>query len=89
MVSYEKAQVRSPRVSDLGLRTAVGAPIIVKGGLWGAGIVGSTHPGETLPHDTEARVGEFTDLVCLRGFTGDFPGVFIQECCRRWGWVRP
>jgi signal transduction histidine kinase len=41
----------------------VGAPITVEGRLWGAAIVGSTQPGETLPAGTEARVGDFTDLV--------------------------
>jgi signal transduction histidine kinase len=46
----------------LGVRSAVGAPIIVDGRLWGAAVVGSTRP-EPLPPDTEARVGDFTDLV--------------------------
>jgi signal transduction histidine kinase len=41
----------------------VGAPIIIEGQLWGAAIVGSTQPDVTLPADTEARVGDFTDLV--------------------------
>jgi signal transduction histidine kinase len=50
------------RFRDLGLRAAVGAPIIVDGCLWGAAIVGSSRP-EPLPPDTEARVGDFTDLV--------------------------
>jgi PAS domain S-box-containing protein len=64
MVSYENAPgAIAARFRDLGLRTAVGAPIIVEGRLWGAAIVGSTHPGETLPPDTEARVGDFTDLL--------------------------
>jgi signal transduction histidine kinase len=38
----------------------VGAPIIVGGRLWGAAIIRSDEP---LPPDTEARVGDFTDLV--------------------------
>jgi PAS domain S-box-containing protein len=50
------------RLRDLGLRVAVGAPIEVGGRLWGAAIVGSYRP-EPLPHDTEARVGDFADLV--------------------------
>jgi signal transduction histidine kinase len=50
------------RLRDLRLRTAVGAPIIVEGRLWGAAIVGSTKP-EPLPPGTEARVGDFADLV--------------------------
>jgi signal transduction histidine kinase len=64
MASYENAcGTIAARFRDLGLRTAVGAPITVEGRLWGAAIVGSTQPGETLPPDTEARVGDFTDLV--------------------------
>jgi len=40
---------RAARFRHLGMRTAVGPPIIVEGRLWGAAIVGLTHPGETLP----------------------------------------
>jgi signal transduction histidine kinase len=49
-------------IRRLGVRSAVGAPIIVGSRLWGAAIVGSTRP-ELLPPDTEARVGDFADLV--------------------------
>ena len=49
-------------IRKLGIRSSVGVPIIVEGRLWGAAIVGSTRP-EPLPTDTEARVGDFTDLV--------------------------
>ena len=49
-------------IRELGIRCAVGAPIVVDGRLWGAAIVGSTLP-EPLPPDTEARVGDFADLV--------------------------
>ena len=43
MDSYEHASGSvAARFRDLGLRTAVGAPIIVDGHLWGAAIVGST-----------------------------------------------
>jgi signal transduction histidine kinase len=63
MVSYENASGSvATRFRDLGLRTAVGAPIVVDGQLWGAAIVGSTKPAP-LPPDTEACVGDFTDLV--------------------------
>jgi signal transduction histidine kinase len=63
MVSYDNAPGSvASRVCDLGLRTAVGAPIVVDGRLWGAAIVGWSRP-EALPPDTEARVGEFADLV--------------------------
>jgi len=63
MVSYENAPGSvAARMRDLGLRTAVGAPIVVDGRLWGAAIVGWSRP-EPLPSDTEARVGDFADLV--------------------------
>ena len=63
MISYEDASGSvATRFRELGLRTAVGAPIIVDGRLWGAAIIGSTKPAP-LPPDTEARIGDFTDLV--------------------------
>ncbi len=48
------------KIRSLGLRSGVGVPIVVGGRLWGAAIVGSSGP---MPPDTEARVGDFTDLV--------------------------
>jgi signal transduction histidine kinase len=63
MDSYENAAgSTAARLRDLGLRAAVGAPIVVDGRVWGAAIVGSSRP-EPLPPDTEARVADFTDLV--------------------------
>jgi signal transduction histidine kinase len=63
MVSYEDASgVVAARFRELGLQTAVGAPIIVDGRLWGAAIVGSMKPAP-LPAETEARIRDFTDLV--------------------------
>jgi PAS domain S-box-containing protein len=50
------------RIRELGIRSAVGVPIIVDDRLWGAAIVGSQRSGP-LPSDTEARVGDFADLV--------------------------
>ena len=49
-------------LSDLGLRSGVGAPIVVAGHLWGAAIVGSSGT-DPLPPDAEARVADFADLV--------------------------
>jgi len=49
-------------IRALGVRSAVGAPVVVDGQVWGAAIVGSSRP-EPLPPDTEARVGDFADLV--------------------------
>jgi signal transduction histidine kinase len=51
------AYIRTP-----GIRSAVGAPIVVEGHLWGAAVVGSTHP-QPLPPDAESRLGDFADLV--------------------------
>jgi signal transduction histidine kinase len=50
------------QIRELDLRSAVGAPIIVDGHLWGVAAVASLRP-EPLPPDTETRVGDFTELV--------------------------
>jgi signal transduction histidine kinase len=50
------------RIRGLGIHSAVGAPIIVDGHVWGAAIVGSTRP-EPLPPDTEHRIAEFAELA--------------------------
>jgi signal transduction histidine kinase len=50
------------RIRELGMRSAVGAPIIVAGRLWGAATVSTSGP-EPLPADAEARVCDFADLV--------------------------
>ncbi|GGM21117.1 hypothetical protein GCM10007977_022730 [Dactylosporangium sucinum] len=47
-----------------GIRSVVGAPIVVEGRLWGVAGVGSTRP-EALPPDTEARVGAFVGLAAI------------------------
>jgi PAS domain S-box-containing protein len=50
------------RLREMGLRCAVAVPIVVEGQVWGMAAVGSSAP-EPLPPDTEARVGDFADLV--------------------------
>ncbi len=50
------------RIRRLGLRSTVGAPIIVDGRVWGALVIGSSQP-EPMPPETEARIGDFADLV--------------------------
>jgi signal transduction histidine kinase len=63
MVSYDNASGSiAERFRSFGLRTAVGAPVIVDGRLWGVAIVGSLKP-DALPSDTEERIADFTDLV--------------------------
>jgi signal transduction histidine kinase/PAS domain-containing protein len=49
-------------VRSIGVRSAVGAPILVEGRLWGAIVTGSTQE-ELLPPDTESRLGQFTELM--------------------------
>jgi signal transduction histidine kinase len=46
----------------MGLRCTVAVPIVVEGHVWGMAAVGSSAP-EPLPQDTEARIGDFADLV--------------------------
>ncbi len=50
------------RMRQLGLRSSVGAPIIVDGAIWGALVIGSSQCGP-MPLETEARIGDFADLV--------------------------
>jgi signal transduction histidine kinase len=50
------------RVRALGLLSAVGAPIVVDGRIWGALVIGSSQAEPMAPH-TEARIGDFADLV--------------------------
>jgi len=47
---------------EMGWRSAVGAPIVVEGRLWGVLGIGST-TDSPLPPDSEERLAEFTDLV--------------------------
>jgi signal transduction histidine kinase len=47
-----------------GMRSAVGAPIVVDGGLWGALVVG-TVAADPLPPHTEQRITKFADLVAV------------------------
>ena len=49
-------------VRDLGIRSAVGTPIVVEGRIWGVMIAASPRP-EPLPAGTEERIGQFTELV--------------------------
>jgi signal transduction histidine kinase len=49
-------------IRETGLRSAVGAPVIVEGRLWGLLTVGSILD-RPLPADTEARLASFTELL--------------------------
>jgi GAF domain-containing protein len=45
-----------------GVRGVVGCPIVVQGRLWGVAVA-ATRREDPLPADSEARIGEFTELV--------------------------
>jgi signal transduction histidine kinase/ketosteroid isomerase-like protein len=47
---------------SMGIRSAVGAPIVVDGRLWGVMVATSPEAG-SLPTDTESRLENFTELV--------------------------
>ena len=47
---------------SMGIRSAVGAPIVVDGRLWGVMVATSPEAG-SLPADTESRLENFTELV--------------------------
>jgi signal transduction histidine kinase len=49
-------------IRSIGVRAAVGVPVLVGGRIWGIMAVGSSGP-EPLPADTEMRIGAFTELV--------------------------
>ena len=49
-------------VRDVGIRSAVGAPIEVDGRLWGAAVIASSGP-EPQPRHTDARLADFAELV--------------------------
>jgi signal transduction histidine kinase len=63
MDTYTDARgAHAARLRDLGVRSAVGAPIVVGARLWGVVVAGMTH-GKALPDVAESRIAEFTELV--------------------------
>jgi PAS domain S-box-containing protein len=63
MDRYDGAAGRiAAMLRELGIRSSVGAPIVVEGRQWGVTIV-SSKDDEPLPVDTEARIAAFTELV--------------------------
>jgi len=57
------------RVRAVGVRAAVGVPIIVDGRVWGLAAVGSVQPGP-MPADTEVRIGGFAELIAAAVVAG-------------------
>jgi PAS domain S-box-containing protein len=63
MDSYDDASGPiAAMLRGLGIRSSVGAPIVVDGRDWGVMIVSSKHD-QPLPVDTESRIAAFTELV--------------------------
>ena len=50
------------QVRYVGVRAAVGVPVIVDGQVWGLAAIGSTRPGP-MPADSESRISDFAELV--------------------------
>src|SRR4029079_17388575 len=50
-------------LDEMGVRSSVGSPIVVKGQVWGALFVHSKQPRRPLPPNTESRLANFSELV--------------------------
>ena len=57
------------RVRAVGVRAAVGVPIIVDGRVWGLAAVGSLQPGP-MPADTEVHISRFAELIATAVVAG-------------------
>jgi PucR C-terminal helix-turn-helix domain/GGDEF-like domain/GAF domain len=63
MDSYENvAGSLAARVRQVGVRAAVGVPVVVDGAVWGLAAVGWAEGGP-MPADTEARISGFAELI--------------------------
>src|SRR6476619_6860759 len=60
---------RSPRARAVGVRAAVGVPIIVDSRVWGLVAVGSVQPGP-MPADTEVHIVRFAELIATAVVAG-------------------
>jgi sugar diacid utilization regulator len=73
------------RAREVGVRAAVGVPIIVDGRVWGLAAVGSLQPGP-MPADTEVRIGGFAELVAtalVAGYRDEQKRQLLAEGSRR------
>src|SRR5271155_5213274 len=70
MDSYENSAGQlAARLREVGVRAAVGVPVIVDGRVWGLAVVGSVEPGP-MPADTEAHISSFSELVAMAVVAG-------------------
>ena len=73
------------RVRAVGVRAAVGVPIIVDGRVWGLAAVGSLQPGP-MPADTEVHIGRFAELIAtavVAGYRDEQKRQLLAEGSRR------
>jgi GAF domain-containing protein len=85
--SYSEATGPASEVARThGLRSAVGAPILVEGRRWGLVIAGTTSD-EVLPPDAEERLAGFTELIATAianaQARGDLTGLAEQQAALR------
>jgi hypothetical protein len=73
------------RVRAVGVRAAVGVPVIVDGRVWGLAAVGSLQHG-AMPADTEVRIGRFAELIAtalVAGYRDEQKRQLIAQASRR------
>jgi signal transduction histidine kinase len=68
-------------IREVGLRSAVGTPVIVEGRLWGL-IPVASYREQPLPPDTEARLASFTELVATAIANADSRGELLASRAR-------
>src|SRR6201992_4341021 len=76
-------------VRAVGVRAAVGVPIIVDGRVWGLAAVGSLQPGP-MPADTEVRIGRLAELMAaavLAGYRDEQKRQLLAEGSQRAGLI--
>jgi sugar diacid utilization regulator len=73
------------RVRAVGVRAAVGVPIIVDGRVWGMAAVGSVQPGP-MPAETEVRISRFAQLTAtavVAGYRDEQKRQLLAEASQR------
>jgi hypothetical protein len=84
--SYENVPgALAAQVRAIGIRAAVGIPVIVDGRVWGLATVGSARPGP-MPADTEARISGFAELVAsvvVAGYRDEQKRELLREASQR------
>jgi|SRR5271166_2773084 len=86
MDNYENlAGSVAARVRAVGVRAAVGVPVVVDGRMWGMAAVGSVGPGP-MPADTEARISGFAELIgtaLVAGYRDEQKRQMLDDTSRR------